>query len=194
MLPSKARLSPLWQFTVHKDAISFLDIINLEKKYACTLCIDGYFKLVELSSEQGSIVCSHKISFPLPVKWEIDVQNYCDLKNQIHEAIAVIDSIIKTYSYELTLKEQANLNLTQFMEKMMFSEDYEVKKLEQCPHVMKEEFSQADVKQVFEKPITLKNLEAYKRLQLIKKQNEPNSCSKPNLEVPYHYETSVDEK
>lgn len=143
---------------MHKDSICFLSIINLEKKYACTLCVDGYFKLIELREEHGPIVCSHKIGFPLPVKWELDDQNYYGLKNQIHEAIGVIDSIIKTYSYELTLKEQANLNLTEFMEKMMFSEEYEVKKMERCAHVMSEEFSQADIKQIVGKPITLKNL------------------------------------
>jgi hypothetical protein len=59
------------------------------------------------------------MNFPLPVKWDIDAQNYCDLKNQIHEAIVVIDSIIKNFSYELSLKEQASFNITPFMERMI---------------------------------------------------------------------------
>lgn len=58
---------------------------------------------------------------------------------------------------------------------------------------MKEEFSQADVKQIPAKQTTLKNLQAYKRLQLIKKQNEPAPTAKKN-ENSYHYETSAMEK
>lgn len=73
-------------------------------------------------------MCSHKISFPLPVRWDIDAQNYCDLRNQIHEAIAIIDTIIKDFSYELTVKEQSNLNITPFMEKMIAGY-YEVAKI-----------------------------------------------------------------
>lgn len=59
---------------------------------------------------------------------------------------------------------------------------------------MSEEFSQADVKRVVGKHVTLKNLEAYKRLQLIKKNNEPASNKKLQSEMPYHYETSAIEK
>lgn len=77
------------------------------------------------------------MNFPLPVKWDIDVQNYCDLKNQIHEAIVVIDSIIKNFSYELTLREQVSLNITPFMEKMI-TEYYEVKQPEKHAQLMKE--------------------------------------------------------
>jgi hypothetical protein len=43
------------------------------------------------------------------------------------------------------------------MEKMI-SGYYEVKKPVKCANVMSEEFSQADVKQIAEKPITLKSL------------------------------------
>lgn len=46
MISTKGKIIPLWQSTVHKDSICFLSVINMEKKYACTLCIDGYFKLI----------------------------------------------------------------------------------------------------------------------------------------------------
>jgi hypothetical protein len=119
----------------HKNAIYYLSIVNLQKKYACTLCVDGYFKLVQLSKTRGSIVCSHKINFPLPVKWDIDVQNYCDLKNQIHEAIVVIDSIIKNFSYGLSLKEEVSLNITPFMERML-TENYKVRQCYRTPQLI----------------------------------------------------------
>lgn len=50
-LPSKGTIESLWVSQIHKDSIHFLNVISLEKKYACTLCIDGYFKLVELGEE-----------------------------------------------------------------------------------------------------------------------------------------------
>lgn len=39
------QLLPLWYRKIHNDSICYMNFINLEKKYACTLCIDGYFKL-----------------------------------------------------------------------------------------------------------------------------------------------------
>lgn len=43
---SKGEISILWYMPVHKDTIYYMNIINLQKKYVCTLCTDGYFKLV----------------------------------------------------------------------------------------------------------------------------------------------------
>ena len=83
----------------------------------CTQCSNGYFKVIQL--DNGNVVCSRKITYPLPVQWDIDTKNYGDLRHQIHQAIIVIDSILKKYSYELTLKEQQSLNVTEFMEKMI---------------------------------------------------------------------------
>ena len=108
-------------------------------------------------------MCSRKITYPLPVQWEIDIENYGDLKNQIHQALSVIDSIIKSYAYELTLKEQKSLNLSEFMEKMIVSNFKLNKKVEKAP-VMSNEFTAADIKGICPKSPTLKALEAYKRL------------------------------
>lgn len=72
----------------------------------------------------------------------------------------------------------------------MITEFYEVKQPQKCAQLMNEEFTQADVKQIAGKQVTLKNLEAYKRLQMIKKHSEPNPAVK-NVENSYHYETSA---
>lgn len=54
---------------------------------------------------------------------------------------------------------------------------------------MSEEFTPADIKQIFPKMPTLKALEAYKRLELIKKQN--NQDISLNVSVDSNkYETS----
>jgi len=60
----------------------------------------------------------------------------------------------------------------------MITEFYEIKQPQKCAQLMKEEFTQADVKQITEKQVTLKNLEAYKRLQMIKKHSQPNPSVK----------------
>lgn len=59
----------------------------------------------------------------------------------------MIDSIIKNFAYELTIKEQSSLNITSFMEKMITG-SFAVKKSKKNALTMSSEFSQADIKQV----------------------------------------------
>ena len=74
------------------------------------------------------------------------------------------------------------------MEKMIIA-DFKIKKSKDSARIMSEEFTPADIKQIFPKMPTLKALEAYKRLELIKKQN--NQDISLNVSVDSNkYETS----
>ena len=68
-----------------------------------SLCLDGYCKLIELDASSSHISASLKLNYPLPIKWDLEVEDYCDLKNNLHEALAVIDSILKNYGYDLSI-------------------------------------------------------------------------------------------
>ena len=183
-------LEAVWGKKVHKDNITFQNILSLEHKYICSLCVDGYFKISEL--ENGAVSCSRKITFPLPMQWDIQTENYSDLKNQIHEALSVLDSIIRNYSYELTIREQKLLNVADFMEKMINS-NYSAQKQRSSVQLMSHEFTPSDIQNILPVVPTLKALEAYKRLELIKKHNQQDTTMASSPEIA-HYETSMADK
>ena len=61
----------IWKKILHKEQITFAEIVRLKRKYLLTASMDGYLKMTEV--KKSEVVGSMDISLPLPIKWEVEL-------------------------------------------------------------------------------------------------------------------------
>lgn len=54
---------------MHKDSLSSIGFIQMRDLYISFGWSDGYCKIVHLNN--GILVCSSKMTFPLPIQWDL---------------------------------------------------------------------------------------------------------------------------
>lgn len=134
----------LWSKKIHKESILSTSVLEMRDKYLCSLCSDGYCKITQVGLENGEIIGSLKITYPLPVKWNITISRISDIKECLHETIVILDTILKNAN-ELSHKEQKLLNISQFLQKMLM-ESYTLPEKHDSVRLIHEEYSRDDIK------------------------------------------------
>lgn len=70
--------------------------------YIAVSMTDGYCKYFDL--ENGIIAGNLKVSLPLPILWEIDLEKDHYIKKNLYETLVVLDSILTNHGFEMLSK------------------------------------------------------------------------------------------
>ncbi|EGR31432.1 hypothetical protein IMG5_109710 [Ichthyophthirius multifiliis] len=161
----------------HKDQITTLDLIKLEKPSILTSSIDSYIRIWE--KQTGKMLASLNINHPLPILWNINLDIFGECKKKLTYTLKILDIIYQKYQNEMNRNDISFINVQNFLKKLIQEKEDEnvlqqKQMIKQQKIIMKDEFQPRDLqfeqtKQFFANELlgnSLKRMEANKRVAI----------------------------
>lgn len=180
-------LSLVTNFFGHKDGLTSISLIKVPQELLLTTGNDRYVKII---SKAGECLCAWNVNHPLPLKWDLIVDNLQDAKNKVLFALKVIQSIFRRY-YNMLYIEGKIFDLKgfirQYRELDSEAQLEEIFRLTQIPgdankgrrlmadEYMGKDFATGKMKELYRAELagpTLRQLEAKRKLLLAQEQSK----------------------
>jgi len=99
-------------FKAHDDTLTALSIIHIPDKKLISTSIDSFVKIWSL---EGNLLGSMSINHPLPMSWEMKVNDSQKYKKKIFYALKVLDGILIKSKATMFLDEEKKISINNFI-------------------------------------------------------------------------------
>ena len=101
-------------FKAHDDTLTALNIIHIPDKKLVSTSIDSFVKIWSLD---GALLGSLSINHPLPMNWDIKVNDSQKYKKKIFYALKVLDGILTKNKANMFIDEEKKISINNFIKK-----------------------------------------------------------------------------
>ena len=100
------------EFQAHREPLTTLSVLDGPEKRLLTCALDSY---VKVWTHDGRLLGSLNINHPLPVKWDLGLNNVSLHRKKILYALKVVESIFKRYKNSVFVTEANNIAVNGFI-------------------------------------------------------------------------------